>query len=225
MKLLKSTMKTSHKLAAVAVLLSGLALAAQAQTVIGSWQSAPIPPTPANDEGWQRGQGGFGPDGSIFASSNSPAIFQLVPNVVAGYAQSLDIHETGFGNARLFISLSPAEIQAFTNNSELNFTFSCDSSANSGSTNGFMQLVQFQCNTSGAGFKQPAITTAGGFSETGDTNNDANGQPVFDFSNGSPARSQVVTWNYGNALSNAIIGSTYVQLVFIFQVGGGAPTN
>src|SRR5215470_7969735 len=131
--------------------------ASHAQTVIGSWLSAPIPPTPANDEGWQRGQGGFGPNGSIFASSNYPAYFELKAGVAAGYAQSLDIHETTYGGDRLFISLSPAQIAAFTNNSRLNFTMSCDSSASSGSTAGYIQLVQFQCNSSGGGFQSPGI--------------------------------------------------------------------
>ena len=173
-----------------------LAIAAQAQTVIGSWLSAPIPPSPANDEGWQRGQGGFGPNGSIFASSNYPAFFELKTGVAAGYAQSLDIHETGFGNDRLYISLSADQITAFTNNSKLNFTFSCGSSDNEGSTAGYLQLVQFQCNSSGGGFQSPAINTAGGFSETGDTGNNSGGQPIFDFYSGSAARSQVVTWDY-----------------------------
>ena len=198
--------------------------ASLAQTVIGSWLSAPIPPTPANDEGWQRGQGGFGPNGSIFASSNHPAYFELKTGVAAGYAQSLDIHETGYGSDRLYISLSPAQIAAFTNNSRLNFTMSCDSSASSGSTAGYIQMVQFQCNSSGGGFQSPGINTAGGFSETGDTNNNSNGQPIFYFYSGSPARQQVVTWDY-SSLKPAIIGSTYVQFVFVFQVGGGAPTN
>ena len=198
--------------------------ASLAQTVIGSWLSAPIPPTPANDEGWQRGQGGFGPNGSIFASSNYPAYFELKTGVAAGYAQSLDIHETGYGNDRLYISLSPDQIAAFTNSSRLNFTMSCDSSASSGSTAGYIQLVQFQCNSSGGGFQSPGINTAGGFSETGDTNNNSNGQPIFYFYSGSPARQQVVTWDY-SSLKPAIIGSTYVQFVFVFQVGGGAPTN
>src|SRR3974390_730879 len=96
--------------------------ASQAQTVIGSWLSAPIPPTPANDEGWQRGQGGFGPDGSIFASSNYPTSFELKTGAAAGYAQSLDIHEFTYGGDRLYISLAPNQIAAFTNNSRLNFT-------------------------------------------------------------------------------------------------------
>jgi hypothetical protein len=87
-----------------------------------------------------------------------------------------------------------------------------------------MQLVQFQCNSGGAGFQSPGINTAGGFSETGSTNNNSNGQPVFYFSPTSPARSQVVTWNY-SSLEPQITGSGYVQFVFVFQVGGGAPTN
>ena len=87
-----------------------------------------------------------------------------------------------------------------------------------------MQLVQFQCNSGGAGFQSPGINTAGGFSETGDTNDNSNGQPIFYFSSGSPARSQVVTWDY-SSLKPAIIGSGYVQFVFIFQVGGGAPSD
>ena len=198
--------------------------ASLAQTVIGSWLSAPIPPSPANDEGWQRGLGSFGPNGSIFASSNYPTYFELKPNVATGYAQSLDIHETGYGNDRLYISLSAAQIAAFTNNSRLNFTMSCDSSASSGSTAGYIQLVQFQCNSGGGGFQSPGINTAGGFSETGDTNNNSNGQPIFYFYSGSPARQQVVSWDY-SSLKPAIIGSGYVQFVFVFQVGGGAPTN
>lgn len=199
-------------------------ITSHAQLTIGSWQSATIPPTPANDEGWQRGQGGFGPDGSIFAASNSPSAFDVYANVVAGYAQSLVIHETGYGNVRLYISLSAAQIAAFTNSSQLNFTFSCPAATNYGTTGGYMQMVQFQCNSGGGGFQGPSVSTAGGFSETGSTNNDNNGQPVFDFSPTSPARSQVVTWNY-SSLKPQITGSGYVQFVFVFQVGGGAPTN
>jgi hypothetical protein len=221
---MKITVKHKAVLIAAIALATAMNPASSSAQVIGSWLSAPIPPSPANDEGWQRGQGGFGPNGSIFASSNYPAFFELKTNVAAGYAQSLAIHETGFGNVRLFFQLSPAQIQAFTNQSKLNFTFSCDSSASSGSTAGFMQMVQFQCNSSGAGFQSPSVNTTGGFSETGDTNNNSNGQPIFFFSAGSAARQQVVTWDY-SSLKPAINSSTFVQLVFIFQVGGGAPTN
>src|ERR1039457_739047 len=198
--------------------------ASKAQIVLGSWLTASIPPTPANDEGWQRGQGGFGPNGSIFASSNSPSAFDVYANVVGGYAQSLVIHESGYGSVRLYIGLTPAQIAAFTNSSQLHFTFSCPAAATYGTTAGYMQLVGLQCNSGGAGFQQPGINTAGGFSETGDTNNNSNGQPIFDFYSGAPARSQVVTWNY-SSLKPTIPGSGYVQFAFYFQVGGGAPTN
>src|ERR1039458_8598534 len=121
---MKSSIKTLYKTVAVVALLTGLAVASRAQVVIGSWQSAPIPPSPANDEGWRKAAGAYSPQGSIFASSNMPAYFELKAGVAAGYAQSLDIHETGYGNVRLYISLSAAQIAAFTNNSQLNFTVS-----------------------------------------------------------------------------------------------------
>jgi hypothetical protein len=194
--------------------------ASMAQVTLGSWLSASIPPTPANDEGWFRGAGGFGPNGSIFASSNSPSAFDVYPNVVAGYSQSLVLHETGFGNVRLFASLTAAQIQAFTNNSQLHFTFSCAP----GTGSGFMQMVQFQFNSGGAGFQSPGVNTGGGFSETGATNDNSGGQPKFFFFNGSPARSQVVTWDY-SSFKPQLPGSGYVQLVFVFQTGGGGGTN
>src|SRR3954451_11671116 len=118
--------RAKHKaglIAAIALATAMIPISSPAQ-VIGSWLSAPIPPSPANDEGWQRGQGGFGPNGSIFASSNYPAYFELKTNVATGYAQSLDIHESSYGSDRLYISLSAAQIAAFTNNSRLNFTMS-----------------------------------------------------------------------------------------------------
>lgn len=215
-------MKTLYKTATIVALLGGLALAAQAQVVIGSWQSAPIPPSPANDEGWQRGQGGFGPNGSIFASSNYPAYFELKTNVAAGYAQSLDIHETGYGNVRLYISLSASQIAAFTNNSQLSFTLSVQP-GDAGTPNGYIQQVDFQYNSSG-GFHNGAPSTAKGWSETGATNNNSSGQPIFYYSPSSPVRQQVVTWNYSSVLTN-IVGSSYLQFVWVFQTSGGELTN
>ena len=217
-------MKTLYKTATILALLGGLALAAQAQTVIGSWLSAPIPPSTANDEGWQRGQSGFGPNGSIFASSNMPAFFELKAGVAAGYAQSLDIHETGYGNVRLYISLSAAQIAAFTNNSQLNFTVSVQP-GDAGTPNGYIQLIQFQYNYSGSSSHNisPPSTTAG-FSETGDTGNNSSGQPIFYYYTSASARQQVVTWNYSSVLTN-IVGSSYLQFVWVFQTSGGELTN
>ncbi len=215
-------MKTLYKTATIVALLGGLVLAAQAQTVIGSWQSAPIPPSPANDEGWQRGQGGFGPNGSIFASSNYPAFFELQTNVAAGYAQSLVIHETGYGNDRLYVSLSAAQIAAFTNSTTLNFTLSVPP-GDTNTASGYIQQVDFQYNSAG-GFHNGAPSTAKGWSETGDTNNDSGGQPIFYYSTTAPARQQVVSWNYSSVLTN-IVGSSFLQFVWVFQTSGGELTN
>jgi hypothetical protein len=211
-------MKTHLKIIAVMSVLC-LAIAAQAQTVIGSWLSAPIPPSPANDEGWQRGQGGFGPNGSIFASSNYPAFFELKTGVAAGYAQSLDIHETGYGNVRLFISLSADQIAAFTNNSQLNFTLSVPP-GDASTSSGYIQMVDFQYNSTG-GFHNGAPSTALNWSETGDTANNSSGQPIFYYNSTSPPRQQVVTWDY-SSVKSSVVGSGYLQFVFVFQTSGGS---
>ena len=201
-----------------------LAVTAQAQTVIGSWLSAPIPPTPANDEGWFNGASNLGSLGSIFASSNMPSLYELKAGVAAGYAQSLDVHETGYGNLRLEISLTAAQIAAFTNNSQFNFTFSVPA-GDAGTSSGYLQMVQFQYNPSTTGFHNinPPSTTAG-FSETGDTANNSAGQPIFYYSTTSPARQQVVTWDY-SSVKAAIGNPSSFQFVFVFQTSGGELTN
>jgi hypothetical protein len=220
---MKSSIKTLYKTVAVVALLTGLAVASRAQVVIGSWQSAPIPPSPANDEGWFRASGGLGNLGSIFASSNMPVNFDLVTNVAAGYAQSLVVHEYGYGNIRLAVSLNASQIAAFTNNNKFNFTFSVQPGSAQYSA-GYIQMVQFQYNSSGGGFHAITPSTSAGFSETGDTANNSSGQPIFYYYSSAPARQQVVTWDYSSAKTN-MVGSSYVQFVFVFQVGGGAPTN
>ena len=221
---MKSSIKTLYKTAVVVALLTGLAVASRAQVVIGSWQSAPIPPSPANDEGWFRANGSLGNIGSIFASSNMPVYFDLVTSVASGYAQSLVVHETGYGNVRLAVSLTAGQIAAFTNNNKFNFTFSVQPGSAQYSA-GYIQMVQFQYNSSAGGFHNisPPSTSAG-FSETGDIGNNSSGQPIFYYSSSAPARQQVVTWDYSSVKTN-IVGSSYLQFVFVFQVGGGAPTN
>ena len=220
---MKSSIKTLYKTAVVVALLTGLAVASRAQVVIGNWQSAPIPPTPANDEGWYRASSGLANLGSVFASSNYPANFSLAANVANGYAQSLVVNEYGYGNIRLAISLTASQIAAATNNNKLNFTFSVPA-AGAIYTAGYLQMVQFQYNSSGTGFHAVAPSTANGFSETGNTANNSSGQPIFYYSSGAAARQQVVTWDYSSIVTN-LVGSSYVQFVFLFQSGGGAPTN
>jgi len=221
-------MKTLPKTVAIVALLSGLTVAAQAQTVIGSWLSAnaePTQPVPSQDEGWQRGQGGFGPNGSIFASSNCPSAFDVYAGVAAGYSQSLVVHETGYGSVRLYVSLTGSQIAAMTNNNKLNFTFSVPP-GDSNTTSGYLQLVQFQFNAGGGvGFNNyNPPSTAAGFSETGDTANDSSGQPIFYYSTTSPARQQVVTFDYSRYLTN-LVSAGYVQMVWVFQTSGGELTN
>jgi hypothetical protein len=88
-------------------------------------------------------------------------------------------------------------------------------------------LVQFQYNSPGSGFQNISGSwTGNGFSATGDTGNNSAGQPIFYFYASSPARSQVVTWDYSSVKSSIMsAGITYLQLTFVFQTGGGAPTN
>ena len=216
-------MKKLYKIVTILALLGGLAFAAKAQTVIGSWQSAPIPPSPANDEGWFQASGGLSDLGSIFAPAQMPGLFELKAGVAAGYAQSVDIHETGYGNVRLAINLTAAQIHAFTNNTTLNYTISVQP-GDAGTASGYIQQVDFQWNPSVGGFHNGAPSTAKGFSEIGDTGNNSSGQPIFYYYTTAPARQQVVSWTYSSQLTN-FIGSSYIELVWVFQVSGGELTN
>jgi hypothetical protein len=186
-----------------------------APLVIGSWQD--------NDgDGWTDSS-----DASITVSTNMPSRYEFQTNVVVGYPQSLGLHETGFGNTRLKINLTTlgGAVDAFTNGTKMQFTFSCP--PDTGAAGGYMQLVQFQYNSPGSGFQQVSSGWTNSFSATGSTNNNsASGQPIFFFYASSPARSQVVTWDYSSVKSNIMsAGIGYLQLTFVFQTGGGAPTN
>ncbi len=190
---------------------------ASAQFVLGSCQDSSY-------DGWSRVDGSGNNIGSIYASSNDPAFFQQVAGVVTGYPYSLDVKETGYGNVRAQINITSLSggLAAWNANSNLNFTMSCDA----GTSGGYMQLVQFQCNSSSGGFQN--ITggwATSGFSETGSTGNDSSGQPVYDFYSGSPARSQVVAWNYSGLKASIGTNPSYLQITLVFQTGGGAPTN
>lgn len=209
------TSKLLFRIIAAMALLAGWNTMVEAQLVIGSWQNN-------SGDGWTDSSGV-----SITNAANYPAKYQFETNVVAGYPQSLGLHETGFGNTRLMINLTtiPGAVAAFTNGNKLQFTFSCPPDTGAGA--GFMQLVQFQWNSTGSGFQQITGNWASnGFSETGSTGNNSGGQPVFDFFAGAQSRSQVVTWDYTAIKSNIMsTGIGFLQLTFVFQTGGGAPTN
>lgn len=209
-------MKNKAIAVALTLLTTGLASAVQAAPLlIGSWQNN-------TGDGWTDSS-----DVSITNAANMPAKYEFETGVVAGYAQSLGIHETGFGNVRLKINLTTlgGAVAAFTNGTKMQFTFSCPPDTGAGA--GYMQLVQFQYNSPGSGFQNISSNWSSSFSATGSTNNNSgSGQPIFYFSPSSPARSQVVTWDYSSVKSNILnAGITYLQFTFVFQTGGGAPTN
>lgn len=209
-------MKTHMKIFTVLMTVFTLGMAAQAaDLIIGNWQNN-------TGDGWTDSS-----DVSITNAANMPAKYQFETSVVTGYSQSLGVHETGFGNARLKINLTsiPGGLAAFTNGTKMQFTFSCP--PDGGAAAGYMQLVQFQYNSPGSGFQNISSSwTGNGFSATGDTGNNSGDQPIFYFYASSPARSQVVTWDYSSVKASILsAGVTYLQITFVFQTGGGAPTN
>ena len=208
---IKSTLATGLLLCSVGLLLS---VPASAQTVIGSWQDN-------TGDGWTDGSGN-----SITNAANMPARYQFESGVVAGYAQSLGIHESGYATDPLMInltSLGAAAMAAFTNGTQMQFTFSCP--PDGGNAAGYMQLAAIQYNSPGSGFQQITSDWATN-GVTGTSTNASTGQPQYYFYASSPARSQVVTWDYSSVKSNIMsAGITYLQITFQFQTGGGAPTN
>ena len=192
----------------------------RAQFTLGSWQGA-------SDENWVRVNGGGGGLGSIYDPANDPSALEQLTGVVTGYAKSLDIKETGYGNVRVQINITSLAggLAAFTNNSKLNFTFSCPPDTGAGS--GYMQLAELQYNSDTGGFHDiNGSWTSVGFTATGDTgNNSGSGQPNFYFYGGAPARSQVVTWDYSSIKASVGNNPAYLQVTFVWNAGGGAPTN
>ena len=148
---MKSLMKTQVKLLTMIASLTGLALTAQAAPlVIGNWQD--------NDgDGWTDNS-----DASITNAANMPSKYAFLSGVVAGYAQSLTVRETGYGNNRLKINLTTlgGAIDAFSNGTKMQFTFSCP--PDTGAASGFMQIAEVQINSPGSGFVQAAsvVTTS-----------------------------------------------------------------
>ncbi len=206
-------MKTNiTKLAAVLSVMT-LAVAANAQVVIGSWQDSTA-------EGWID----WGNSNPITDPSNT-AKYSFVNNAVTGYGKSLQISKAGYNqNLALKLEYQAGQVAAFLTNHLLSFTFSVPSSAASGSTSGYSQLATLSVNAQGYGFHDIPLTS---LTSTGDVGNNQNGQPNFYFYSGAPARSQTVTLDYSSLLPaiTATAASGYVELIFTFNNGGGAATN
>ncbi len=206
-------MKTSYKIVTFVALLGGLAFAASADTLIGSWQTS-------SAEGWID----WGNQASITDPTNT-ARYGFASGVVLGFGQSLQITQTGYRqDLAIKLEYTPGDMAAFFNNHLLSFTFSVPDAASSGSTAGYSQLYSFALNATGFGFQN--LPWANSYwSATGSTGNNQSGMPNFYFYSGAPARSQTVTLDYSSLLPSitATPTSGWVEFIFASNNGGGAP--
>jgi hypothetical protein len=197
----------SHRLAALlaAVLLApGVTVAT---TVIGSWQGS-------SAEGWIDWGNGL----SITDPANSTK-YSFVAGAVTGYGQSLQINQPGF-NQNLAIKLQDnGYISDFMNNTLLTFTFSVPAHT----TGGYSQLWELAINAQGSGWTPQPFDAR--WSATGSTGNNLGTQPNFYFWSGSPARSQTVTLDYSSIFGTIAPSPGWVELIFTFNNGGGAPSQ
>jgi hypothetical protein len=202
-----ATMKKLRRTVSIIAALSGLAVAAQAQVVIGDWQDY-------SDDGWID----WGNGKSINAVANQ-SVYSFQDGAVPGYGTSLQVQESGW-NQDLAIKLeyTPGDVAAFLNNNQLTFTISVDGT---GYASGWDQINALYINASGYGFQQVPWSD---FTATGDQA--ANGaMPNFYFWNGIGFQSQTVTVNYSSILPDitATPGNGYIEIIFATNNGGGAP--
>lgn len=187
-----------------------------ADTVIGSWQTS-------SGDGWVNSLSG---NASI---TTLPSTYSFVSGAVSGFGQSLQINQAGFGGSVAIKLQNNGYVDDFLNNQLLKFTFSVDAASVSGSTAGYSQAYALTLNAQGFGYNN--LTSGGTWPNTvsiGSTgNNSGGGQPNFYFYSGAPARSQTVTVDYSSALASitATPSSGWIELMFTFNNGGGAPAN
>ena len=194
-------------------LLGGLAFTAQAQVVIGDWQSSTA-------EGWINPANGL----SITDPSNVGE-YSFVAAGVPGYGQSLQVTQAGFASTlQLNLSSIAGGLTAFNNNHLLSFTFSAPSSAASGSTAGYDQIYNVALNGPGYGYNNLSWSTATFVGNT--AFNQPNSGPNYYYFAGSPQETQTVTLDYSSAIAPLIAGGEgYLQITFQSNNGGGAPTD
>jgi hypothetical protein len=199
-------------LSLAAIALTGVS--SNAQVVVGSWQTA-------SDDGWiDWGNQSVG----LYDASNAGK-YSIATSAVTGYAQSLQITQAGYNQGlSLKLENTPGDVAAFLNNTLLSFTFSVPAAADSGATAGYSQLYALSINATGYGFHDQSLAS---LTATGDTANNSGGQPNFYFYSGAGVRSQTVTLDYSSILPSitATPSSGYIELIFSFNNGGGAPAN
>lgn len=188
------------------VLSLGLASAVQAQVVIGSWQTS-------SDDGWiDWGNQGVG----LFDASNAGK-YEIAVGAVPGYAQSLQINASGW-NQNLSIKLqNQGYVGDFMNNQLLSFTFSVPAATDGG----FAEFFELAINSQGGGWSPQPFDAR--WSSTGDNSNNNGTQPRFFFWDGSPVQSQRVTLDYSALLPSLPENPGWVELIFAFNNGSGAP--
>jgi hypothetical protein len=191
---------------------SALALFGTAQAqVIGSWQSSTA-------EGWVNNTGGL----SITDPSNASE-YSFVAAGVPGYAQSLQINQAGYGSTLLLnLTTIPADQAAFNANHLLSFTFGVPAST---STSGYSQVYAMTLNAPGYGYNNIPWASTTSVDIAG-TDNNSSGEPNYYFGPDGSVRAETVTFDYSSilpAIENG--GESYLNLLFTFNNGGGAPTQ
>jgi hypothetical protein len=205
----EARMKQTNKLKVSALGVAAVALAftcsTSASTVIGSWQTS-------TSDGWID----WGNQLSITDPANAGK-YSFASGAVPGYAQSLQITHSGW-NQNLAIKLqNNGYVADFMNNQLLSFTFSVPA----GTGGGWSQLFELAINAQGYGWNGQPFNA--NWSSTGDNSNNNGTQPNFYFWAGSPVQSQRVTLNYSSILSSMPANPGWIELVFSFNNGGGAP--
>lgn len=200
-------------MSAMAIAAVGLILpiSSIADTVIGSWQSSTA-------EGWYNNTGGL----SITDPSNT-GVYSFVNAGITGFSQSLQIDQAGYGSSlALNLTTIPADIAAFNNNHLLSFTFGVPASA---SSSGYSQIYALTFNAPGYGYNNIPWTSTTSIDLDG-ANNNASGQPNYYWGPAGSVRSQTVTFDYSSILPAIQAGGeSYLQLIFTFNNGGGAPSQ
>ncbi len=195
-------------ISATFVALGLAAVSVSAQTVLGSFQGATDP----TDAGWI--------DPGSSTSITTAAADSFPSSVVPGYAQSLQITRSGYGND-LQLQFSPAQIAAFNANSYLTFTFSAPSWSVNNTTSGYLQINSIVLNAQGYGYNAQSWANV---SAQGNTGANQSGMPNYYYYAGLNEQSQTVSLNYASVLPAIEAGGEgYLQLDLIGNNGGGAP--
>ncbi len=233
-------MKTSIRTLSLCGGILTFCTAAQAQVVIGGWQSG-------HAEGWvvQNVPPPTYSDPNNGRSITAPAVageYSFVAAGVPGFAQSLQITYAGFGaGLQLNLANNPTDLAGFNNNHLLSFTFAVPAST---STAGYSDFYSAILNAPGYGShaigdgNNAAATwganwTAVDLAGSNDNYNypgsvsQYNGIPTYFYSpdgGGSLLRAQTLTFDYSSILPAILAGGEgYLYLNFSLNNGQGAP--